>query len=98
MFVFVVVSSLLFEVFFCVVCGLSEFGGGLGCRMLLVPAWSVLITCFCAVVPIGVGSSLLLSVPVDGNDNFVCRLPFVSLSFAGVTFVCLVFSPRRGDE
>jgi hypothetical protein len=32
------------------------------------------------------------------NDNFGCRLAFVSLSFAGVTFVCLVFSPQRGDD
>jgi hypothetical protein len=39
-----------------------------------------------------------LSLPAVGNDNFVCRLPFVSLYFAGVTFFCLVFSPQRGDE
>ena len=49
-----------------------------------------------AIVPLGVGG--LMSLPAVGNDNFVCRLPFVSLSFAGVTFVCLVFAPRRGDE
>jgi hypothetical protein len=50
-----------------------------------------------AIVPLGVGG-LLLSLPAVGNDNFVCRLPFVSLSFTGVTFICLLFSPRRGDE
>jgi hypothetical protein len=37
-----------------------------------------------AIVPLGVGGLMLL--PAVGNDNFVCWLPFVSLSFAGMTF------------
>ena len=65
-------------------------------EMRLVPAWSPGVMTLSAIVPPGVGGLMLL--PAVGNDNFVCRLPFVSLSFAGVTFVCLVFSPRRGDE
>ncbi len=64
--------------------------------MRLVPAWLAGMTLSAVILPIGVGGLMLL--PVVGNDNFVCRLPFVSLSFAGVAFVCLVFSPRRGDE
>ena len=47
--------------------------------------------------PIVVDGSL--SVVLDGaKDILVCRQAFVSLSFAGVTFVCLAFSPRRGEE
>jgi hypothetical protein len=65
--------------------------------MRLVPAWSSGVMTLSAIVPLGVGG-LLLSLPAIGNDNFVCWLPFVSLSFTGVTFICLLFSPRRGDE
>jgi hypothetical protein len=64
--------------------------------MQLVPAWSLAVMTLGAVVPLGIGG--LMSLPAIGNDYFVCRLPSVSLSFAGVTLVCLVFSPRRGDE
>ena len=90
MFVAVVVVLSIFS--FLVICGLPECVGGLGCRRLLFPAWS---SVFASSVS---GISCLMSVPVDGNDNFVCRLAFVSLSLAGVTFVCLDFAPRRGDE
>ena len=92
----VVVSSVVFGVCFRVVCGLSGFVGGLGGRMRLVPAWSAGMTLSAVILPIGVGGLMLL--PVVGNDNFVCRLPFVSLSFAGVTFVCLVFYSQHGDQ
>jgi hypothetical protein len=54
----------------------------------LVPAWSLGVMTLSAIVPLGVGG--LMSLPAVGNDNFVCWLPFVSLSFAGVNFVCLV--------
>jgi hypothetical protein len=68
-------------------------------RMRLVPAWSSgVMHLVSAVVPINVGGSLLMSLPIGGKEKFVCRLPLVSLSFAGAAFVCLVFSPRHGDE
>ncbi len=101
----VVISLVLvfFGVCLRVVGGLSEFVGGLGGRMRFPACSAGVMTCSSGVmalsfvVPIGVGG-LMSSLPVVRNDNFVCRPPFVSLSFAGVTFVCLVFAPRRGDE
>ncbi len=93
----VVVSAVVFGVCFRVVCGHSGFVGGLGGQMRLVPAWSAgVVTLSAVVVPIHVGG--LMPLPVIGNDNFVCWLPFILLSFAGVTFVCLIFSPQCGDE
>jgi hypothetical protein len=53
-------------------------------------------TTLSAFVLLGVGRLMLL--PAVGNDNFVCRLPSNSLYFAGVIFVCLVFSPERGTS
>jgi hypothetical protein len=64
--------------------------------MQLVPAWLLGVMTLSVIVPLGAGG--LMSLPAFENDNFVCWLAFVSLSFAGVTFVCLVFSPQRGDE
>lgn len=52
------------------------------------------VGCVCALVVVLVFSG----VPVAANANFVCLAPFVSISFACVTLVCLVFSPRLGDE
>ena len=87
----------MFEVDFRVLCGLAGFAGGLGGRMrLMVPTWSSGVMTLSAIVPIGVRG--LISLLAVGKDNFVCRLPFVSIAFAGVTFVCFVFSPRRGDK
>ena len=48
-----------------------------------------------ATLALGVGgASLAFTVVV--NPNFVCRVTFSSASFAGVTLVYLLFSPRRG--
>jgi hypothetical protein len=94
---FVVVVPVVFGVDFRVVCGLAGFVGGLGGRMrLMVPTWSSGVMTLSAIVPIAVGG--LMSLLAIGKDNFVSQLPFVSISFAGVTFVCFVFSPRRGNE
>ncbi len=64
--------------------------------MQLVPAWLLGVMTLSAIVPIGVGG--LISLLAIGKGNFVCRLPFLSISFAGVTFFCFVFYPVRGDE
>ena len=51
------------------------------------------------VLMIGVVASLtLLGVKVAVKSNLFCRASFIYVSFACATFVCLVFSPRRGDE
>jgi hypothetical protein len=63
--------------------------------MRLVPAWSSGVMTLSAIVPLGV-RGLVLSLPAVGNDNFVCRLPFVSLSFTGGNLHLLaLFSPTR---
>jgi hypothetical protein len=64
--------------------------------MRLVPAWSLGVITLSAIVPLGIVGLMLM--PAVGKDNLVCPLGFVSLSFAEVTFVCLVFSPGRGEK
>jgi hypothetical protein len=89
-----VLLVLVFGVCFHILRGLLGFVDGLRGQMRLVPAWSsgvmILIS---AIAPIGV-QGLLMLLPVVRKDNFVYQLPFISLSFARVTFVCLVFSPQ----
>ena len=44
-----------------------------------------------------VGFVLSFCVAVAENDNVVCRTTFESASLPGVTLVCFVLCPRRGD-
>ena len=70
--------------------------GGVECVSLLnFPVASGVIAVM-ATLAVGVGGSL--AVAFVANLNFVCRAPFSSVSFAGLTLACLLFAPRLGDN
>ena len=96
--VFLVVSSDLDGfVVSCVFVGCrSGVVGGVGCTSLLTPTLASGVIAVVATLAVGVGGSL--DVTFVANLNFVCRAPFSSVSFAGVTLVCLLFAPRLGDD
>ena len=71
--------------------------GGLGCGIRLATAPVSGVMAMSSAVPLGVGETAVLVI-VGAKVNLVCRLTFGSVSFAGVTLVCFVFSPRLGEE
>lgn len=70
----------------------SGLAGGVGCICLFAPELASGVTFVVAALSLGVEFSFGIE-----NLIFVCLAPFSSTSFALVTFVCLLLSPRLGD-